>query len=114
MQRPKNLGEYHDLYLKSNTLFLADVFENFKKISLEIYQLDSTKFISAPALAWQAALKKDWSKIRINNWYWYAINGWKGIRGGIYHSINRSANANNNIWQIMIRMKNRHILITGM
>ena len=67
MQRLKNLGEYHDLYLKSNTLLLADVFENFKKICLEIYQLDSTKFVLASGLAWQAVLKKDWSKIRIIN-----------------------------------------------
>ena len=44
----KNLGEYHDLYLKSNTLLLPDVFENFRKMCLEIYELDPTKFLSAP------------------------------------------------------------------
>ena len=52
----KDLGEYHDLYLKSNTLLLADVFENFRKICLEIYQLDLVKFLSAIGLAW--ALKE--------------------------------------------------------
>ena len=111
MQRLKNLGEYHDLYLKSNTLLLADVFENVKKICLEIYQLDSTKFISVSGLVWLAVLKKDWSKIRIINWYWYAINSWKGIRGGICHSINRSANTNNKY--VKDHDKNRHILIIG-
>ena len=55
----KNLGEYHDLHLKSDTLLLADVFENFKKMCLRIYHLDPVKFLSAPGLAWQAALKKD-------------------------------------------------------
>ena len=53
----KNLGEYYDLYLRSNVLLLADVFENFLKMCLEIYELDPIKFISAPGLAWQAALK---------------------------------------------------------
>ena len=55
----KHLGEYHDLYLKSDTLLLADVFENFRKMCLRIYHLDPVKFFSAPGLAWQAAFKKD-------------------------------------------------------
>ena len=36
----KYLGEYHDLYFKSDTLLLVDVFENFRKMCLEIYELD--------------------------------------------------------------------------
>ena len=47
----KRLGEYHNLYLKSDTLLLADVFENFRKICLEIYELDPAKFLSTPRLA---------------------------------------------------------------
>ena len=54
----QNLGEYHDLYLKSDKLLLADVFENFRKMSLKIYELDPEKFLSAPGVAWQAALKR--------------------------------------------------------
>ena len=46
-----NLGEYHDLYLKSDTLLLADAFEIFRKIYLEIYELGPAKFLSAPILA---------------------------------------------------------------
>ena len=53
----KNLGEYHELYLKSDTLLLADVFENFRKMCLGIYHLNPAKFISASRLAWQAVLK---------------------------------------------------------
>ena len=55
----KNLGEYHDLYVQSNTLLLADVFENFLNMCLEIHELDPARFLTAPGLAWQAALKKD-------------------------------------------------------
>ena len=48
----KNLGEYHDLYLQSDTLLLADVFENFRNMCLEIYEIDPAKFLSAPGLGW--------------------------------------------------------------
>ena len=46
----KNSGEYHDLYLKSDTLLLPDVFENFRKICLKIYHLDPVKFLSVAGL----------------------------------------------------------------
>ena len=52
----KKLVEYHDLYLKSNALLLADVFENFRKMFIKTYHLDPAKFLSAPGLAWEAAL----------------------------------------------------------
>ena len=50
----KNLGECHDLYLKSDTLLLADVFKNLRKMCLKIYHLDPVKKFSAPGLAWHA------------------------------------------------------------
>ena len=53
----KNLEEHHDLYVQSDTLFLADVFENFRSICREIYELDPAKFLSGSGLAWQVALK---------------------------------------------------------
>ena len=52
----KNLGEYHDLYVQSDTLLLADVFENFRDKYIERYELDPAHFLSAPGLAWQACL----------------------------------------------------------
>ena len=54
----KNLGEYHDLYVKSDMLLLADVFENFRNKCLEIYELNPIYFVYAPGLAWQACFKK--------------------------------------------------------
>ena len=48
----KDLGEYHDLYVQSDTLLLADVFENFGNMFLETYKLDSAKFLSDFRLAW--------------------------------------------------------------
>ena len=51
-----NLGEYHYLYIQSDTLLLADVFENFRNKCIEIYELDPALFLSAPGLAWQACL----------------------------------------------------------
>ena len=44
----KNLGEYHDLYVQSDTLLLADVFESSRNMCLEIYEFDPSKFLSAP------------------------------------------------------------------
>ena len=58
-EKKKSLDEYHDLSLKSDTLFSGDVFENFRKVCLKIYHIDPAKFLSAPGLAWQAALKND-------------------------------------------------------
>ena len=61
----KNLGEYHDLYLKNGTLLLADVFENFREMCFKIYHLDPAKFLSAPGIAWQADLKKTKAKLEL-------------------------------------------------
>ena len=54
-----NLGEYNDLYVRSDTLLLADIFENLRQSCLKNYELDPAHFVSLPGLAWQACLKKD-------------------------------------------------------
>ena len=60
-----NLGDYHDLYIQSDTLLLADVLENFRNKCIEIYELDPAHFLSAPGLAWQACFKKTEIKLEL-------------------------------------------------
>ena len=62
-----NLGDYNDLYVQSDTLLFADVFENFRKACIKTYELETAHFISLPGLAWQACLKKNRSRIRVIN-----------------------------------------------
>ena len=54
----ENLGEYHDLYVQSDTLLLGDVFENFRDVCIKVYGLGPAYLLSASGLAWQACLKK--------------------------------------------------------
>ena len=90
-----NLGDYHDLYLNRNTLPLADISENFRKVCLEIHQLDPIKIFSDPGLAWQAALKKIKVELELLTAMDMLLRVEKGIRGGISPSNNRYAKANN-------------------
>ena len=91
----KNLGEYHDLYVQSNTLLLADVFENFRKTCLKVYELDPAHFLSLPGLAWEVCLKKINIKLELLTDYDMLLMVEEGIRSGICHSVHRHAKANN-------------------
>ena len=90
-----NLGEYHDLYVRSDTLLLADIFENFRQYCLENYELDPAQFVSLPGLAWQACLKKTNVELELLKDYDMLLMVEEGIRGGICHAIQRYAKANN-------------------
>ena len=83
----RNLGDYHDLYIQSNTLLWTDVFDNYRNMSLEIYELDPVRFLSAPGLAWQAALKKTKVKLDPLTDIDMLLMVQKGIKGGICHFI---------------------------
>ena len=95
----ENLGDYHDLYVKSDTLLLADVFENFRDMCIKEYELDPAHFVSLPGLAWQAYLKKTNIELELLTDYDMLLMVEKGIRGGICHSIHRYAKANNKYTQ---------------
>ena len=80
----KNVGKYHDMYVQSDTLLFADVFENLRN---KLCKLDRAKFLSAPGLAWQTALKKTKVKLDLLTDIDMLLLVEKGIRGGICHSI---------------------------
>ena len=95
MKKKKNLGEYHDLYVQSNTLLLADVFENFRNMCLKLYELVPAKFLLAPRLAWQAAVKQTKVKLHLLTDIDVLLMVQKGIRGEICHSTHQYAKPNN-------------------
>ena len=90
----KTLEKYHDLYVQSNTLLVADVFDNFRNMCLEIYDLDPAKFLSALGLAWEAALQKTPVKLDLSTDINILLMLEKSISGGICHSVYQYAKAN--------------------
>ena len=79
----RNLGEYHDLYLKTDVLLLCDVFENFISVFLRDYSLDPCHYFSSPGLSWDAMLKMTGIRLeKINNIDTYLFLQ-KGMRGGV-------------------------------
>ena len=83
----KNLGEYYDLYLTSDTLLLVDIFENFRNMCLKIHHWNPVKFLSAPRLAWQTALKKTEVQLELSTDNEVILMVEKWNRGGISHAI---------------------------
>ena len=91
----KDLGIYHDLYLQTDVTLLADVFESFRKMCLEIYELDPVRFVSAPNLAWQACLKITDIELQLLIDVDMLLMFENGIRGGTCQAIVPNINANN-------------------
>ena len=91
----KNLGELHDLYMVTDTLLLADVFENYRTVIHKNYGLDPIHFYTAPSLSWSAGLK--YTGVRLELPTDITINMFidEGLRGGISLVGNHFAKANN-------------------
>lgn len=91
----KTLGQYSDIYLQSDVLILASVFENFRKVSIKNYKLDPAHFLTLPGYTWDAMLKFTNVELElltdIDMFHFFK----KGIRGGVSSCISRKAIANN-------------------
>ena len=91
----RTMGEYHDLYLKSDILLLADVFENFRKTCHQYYKLDPYHYFTSPGLSWDAMLKMTGIKLELMTDVDMFQFIEKGLRGGISYIANRHGEANN-------------------
>ena len=85
----KNMGDYDDLYVQTDTLSLADVFEKFRDKCIEISGLHPSYFYSAPGLAWKACFKKTDVKLELLTDYQMLLMIEEGIRGGMCYSTHR-------------------------
>ena len=90
-----NMGQYHDLYLKSDILLLADVFENFRRTCLQYYKLDPCHYFSSPGLSWDSMLKMTDIKLELMTDIDMFQFIEKGMRRGISYIANRYGKANN-------------------
>ena len=91
----KTLGDYSDLYCRTDVLLLADVFETFRKTCLRQYGLDPAHYNTAPGLSWDALLKKTGVGLELLTDYDQHLFIEKGIRGGISMVSKRHARAIN-------------------
>ena len=79
----QTIRDYNDLYLKSDVLLLADVFESFRKICFRHYNLDPAHYYTSPGLAWDACLKTTGQELQLLHDYDMWMMFERGIRGGI-------------------------------
>ena len=91
----KTLGDYHDLYVKTDVALLADVFENFRNLCQEQYALDPAHYYTSPGLSWDALLKKTGVELELFTDLEMHLFVERGMRGGISMVSKRYAKANN-------------------
>ncbi|XP_074036831.1 uncharacterized protein [Leptinotarsa decemlineata] len=91
----RDLGEYSDIYLKSDVLLLCDIFENFRNMSLSTYKLDPAHYFTSPGLSWDAMLKYTGIKLELLTDIDMVHFFQKGIRGGVSQCSERQHIANN-------------------
>ena len=90
----RTLGDYHDLYLKSDVFLTTDIFEKFRDDSQALYGLEPVHYYSLPGLSWDAALKHSEVELELITDIDMYLMVEKGIRGGISMISRRYAKAN--------------------
>ena len=95
----KTLGDYNDLYCRTDILLLADVFETFRRTCQEQYGLDPAHYYTSPGLSWDALLKKTGIELELLTDYDQHLFIEKGMRGGISMASKCHARANNPLVQ---------------
>ena len=90
-----SMGDYNDLYLKTDVLLLADVFEKFINTCLDYYGLDPCHYFSSPGLSWDAILKMTKIELDLVSDIGMHLFIKKGMRGGVSYIAKRHSNANN-------------------
>lgn len=90
-----DLGQYTDLYLKTDVLLLTDIFEKFRQTCKNHYRLDPAFYVTAPSLSWDAMLLKTKVKLELIEDLDMIRMIQRGIRGGICLCSTRYASANN-------------------
>ena len=90
-----NLGDYHDLYLRTDVVLLANVYEAFRDTCLKHYKLDPVHFYTSPGLDWKACLKCTGIKLELLTDPDMLLMFEQGIRGGITQTVRKYASANN-------------------
>ena len=93
--RIHNLGDYHDQYLRSDLVLLANVYEAFRETCLEHYKLDPAHFYTSPRLAWKACLKCTGIRLGLLTDPDILLMFERGIRGVITQAVRKYAAANN-------------------
>ena len=95
--RCHTLGDYHDLYNRTDVLLLADFFETFRKTCMRQYGLDPAHYYTSPGLSWNALLKRTGVELNLRTDYDQHLFIEKGMRGGISMVSKRHVRANNTL-----------------
>ena len=104
----KTLGELHDLYMATDVMLLADVFESFRETIMTKYKLDPAHFMTAPSLSWAACLKMTGVEIELMTGIDMSMFIDKGLIGGVSVILEPYAKANNK-FSLTLGLRNQSV-----